>query len=156
MVVNQNGQTGVANFERRGNKLAPSSRAAPVVGEEAPDMGAVANSRSRHRRHHLPLTVEATLYWWRTDERRSMYSQNQFGLMPATTVRFRCVGTLGPKFPQRYRVDLARALDWLPCLNRNELKVLAGALAVIIGTQMGVDVAPISGDVIDLNQSAGE
>ena len=156
MVVHHNGPAGVANFERRGNKLAPSGEVAPVAGEEDPGMGAAANTRSRHRRHHLPLTVEATLYWWRTDERRSMFSQNQFGIMPATTVRFQCVGTLTPKYPQRYRVDLARALDWMPYLNRNELKELAGALAVIIRTQMGVDVAPISADVIDLNLSAGD
>ena len=156
MVVHRNGSTGVANLEGHGDKLGPPSRVAPVTGEKASGMGAATKTLSRHRRHHPPLTVEATLYWWRTDERRSMFSQNQFGIMPATTVRFQCVGTLTPKYPQRYRVDLARALDWMPYLNRNELKELAGALAVIIGTQMGVDVAPISADIIDLNLSPGD
>ena len=156
MVVQRNGRIAVANVETPSDKLGPSSTAAPDAGEKAPGMGAAAKTMSRHRRHHPPLTVEATLYWWRSDERRSMFSQNQFGIMPATTVRFQCVGTLTPKYPQRYRVDLARALDWMPYLNRNELKELAGALAVIIRTQMGVDVAPISADVIDLNLSAGD
>ena len=97
--------------------------------------------------------MEATVYWWRSDERRAAWAPNQFGIMPATPVRFRCVGTLTPKYPQRYRVDLARALDWLPYLERHELKELGASLALMISKKLGVEVAPIAGDVIDLDQA---
>ena len=107
----------------------------------------------RGRQHNVPVPVEATVYWWRSDERRAAWSPNQFGLMPATPIRFRCVGTLTPKYPQRYRVDLARALDWLPYLSRNELKELGASLALMISKKLGVEVAPIAGDVIDLDQT---
>ena len=108
----------------------------------------------RGRQHQVPVPVEATVYWWRSDEGRGSYAPNQFGVMPATPVRFRCVGTLTPKYPHRYRVDLAQALDWLPYLAGNELKELGASLALIISNILGVDVAPISKDVIDLNTVA--
>tara|TARA_B100000315_G_C14529625_1_gene565526 strand:+ start:802 stop:1110 length:309 start_codon:yes stop_codon:yes gene_type:complete len=95
--------------------------------------------------------VEATVYWWQTDERRAVYVDNQFGMMPAIPVRFSCIGTLTPKFPKRYRVDLAQALDKLPELNRRELKLLGVSLAAAISKELGVEVAPFNGDVINLS-----
>jgi hypothetical protein len=95
--------------------------------------------------------VEATVYWWQTDEHRAVYVDNQFGITPAIRVRFSCIGTLTPKFPKRYRVDLAQALDRLPELNRRELKLLGVSLAAAISRELGVDVAPFNGDVINLS-----
>jgi hypothetical protein len=95
--------------------------------------------------------VEATVYWWQTDERRAVYVDNQFGVTAAIPVRFSCIGTLTPKFPKRYRVDLAQALDKLPELNRRELKLLGASLASAISKELGVEVAPFNGDVISLS-----
>ena len=108
----------------------------------------------RGRQHLAPVPVEATVYWWVSDERRSSNGSNQFGVNPPRAVRFRCIGTLTPKYPQRYRVELAQVQDWLPYLARNEVKELAASLALIIGEKLGVDVAPISGDVIDLKPAS--
>ena len=117
-----------------------------------PLTGSQAGSKTyyRSRRHHPPVMVEATVYWWQTDERRAVYVDNQFGVMPAIRVRFSCIGTLTPKFPKRYRVDLAQALDKLPELNRRELKLLGASLATAISKELGVEVAPFNGDVINL------
>ena len=75
--------------------------------------------------------------------------ENQFSEMPATPVRFRCIGSLSTKHPKRFRVDLVQALDWLPELNRRELKALGVTLAAILSKKMGVDVAAVSSEVID-------
>lgn len=108
----------------------------------------------RGRQHNIPVPVEVTVYWWQSDERRAAWAPNHFGLMPAKAVRFRCIGTLTAKYPQRYRVELARALDMLPYLGRNELKELGASLALTISKELGVEVATIAGDVIDLDQDA--
>ena len=92
---------------------------------------------------HTPIPVEATLYWWRTD-------RNRFGTAPAEQIRFRCVGKLTFKDPRRYRVELAQALQRLPELTQRELKELGMSLAAAISSELGVEVAPIAGDVIDL------
>jgi hypothetical protein len=105
--------------------------------------------RSRDRQPFTPDPVEATVFWWWTDEGRTACMENQFSTMPATPIRFRCIGTSGAKYPKRYRVDLAQALDWLPELNRRELKALGAALAEALSRKMGVEVAPFSADVID-------
>ena len=94
--------------------------------------------------------VEATVYWWRTEEPRAACVHNQFSIVPAAAVRFRCVGTLTPKLPKRYRVELAQALDRLPDLNQRELKQLGASLATAISEELGIEVAPFNGDVIDL------
>jgi len=75
--------------------------------------------------------------------------QNQFSTMPATPIRFRCLGTSSAKYPKRYRVDLAQALDRLPELNRRELKSLGNALAEALSHKLGVEVASFSPDIID-------
>ncbi len=105
----------------------------------------------RSRRHHPPVMVQATVYWWQTDERRVACVDNQFGTAPAIPVRFSCIGTLTPKFPKRYRVDLVQALDKMPELNKRELKLLGASLAVAIGKELAVEVAPFNGDVINLS-----
>ncbi len=94
--------------------------------------------------------VEARVYWWRTDEPKAACVHNQFSIVPAAAVRFRCIGTLTPKFPKRYRVELAQALDRLPDLNQRELKQLGASLATAISEELGIEVAPFNGDVIDL------
>ncbi len=115
--------------------------------------GSQAGSKTyyRSRRHHPPVMVEAKVYWWQTGERRAAYVDNQFGMMPAIPVRFSCIGTLTPKFPKRYRVDLAQALDKLPELNKRELKLLGASLAAAISKELDVEVAPFNGDVINLS-----
>ena len=75
--------------------------------------------------------------------------ENQFSTAPATPIRFRCIGTSSSKSPKRYRVDLAQTMDWLPELNRRELKALGNAVADSLSRQLGVEVAPLSPDVID-------
>ncbi|PKB73203.1 MAG: hypothetical protein BZY75_03040 [SAR202 cluster bacterium Io17-Chloro-G7] len=73
--------------------------------------------------------------------------------MPTIPVRFRCIGSLSAKFPQRYRVDLAQALDWLPELSPRELRHLSASLGEAIAIKLGVDVAPFACDVMDLEPS---
>ena len=106
--------------------------------------------------------MEATVYWWRPDDRRTewapnerrvAWAPNQFGIMPATPIRFRCIGALNSKAPQSYRVDLAQALDRLPDLSRNELRELGASLALMISKKLGVKVVPIDVDVIDLDHA---
>ena len=104
----------------------------------------------RSRDPAAPLLVEATVHWWRTDERRGACSPNQFGIMPTSPVRFRCIGALTPKYPKRYRIELAQALDWLPELTQRELKDLGASLVEVIAAKLGVDVAPFNCDVLDL------
>ena len=105
--------------------------------------------RSRDRQPFTPEPVEATVFWWWTDDGRTACMENQFSTMPPTPIRFRCIGSSSAKYPKRYRVDLAQALDWLPELNRRELKALGTALAEALSRKMGVEVAPLSADVID-------
>ena len=106
---------------------------------------------NRNRDRSAPVLVEATVHWWRTDELRAACSSNQFGVMPTTPVRFRCIGSLTPKFPKRYRIDLALALDWLQELSQRELKGLGASLLEAVATKLGVDVALISCEVMDLD-----
>ena len=145
MDLTNNGHASVSTAVRPGHS--PSAVVTPMAGRSGLKIS------DRGPQHNVPVPVEATVYWWRSDERRAAWSPNQFGIMPATPIRFRCVGTLTPKFPQRYRVDLARALDWLPYLSRNELKELGASLALMISKKLGVEVASIAGDVIDLDQT---
>ena len=105
--------------------------------------------RSRDRQPFTPEPVVATVFWWFTDEGRTACMENQFSTGPATPIRFRCLGTSSSKSPKRYRVDLAQTLDWLPELNRRELKALGNALADSLSRQLGVEVAPVSPDIID-------
>ena len=105
--------------------------------------------RSRDRQPFSPDPVEATVWWWWTDEGRTACMENQFSTMAATPIRFRCIGTSSAKYPKRYRVDLAQALDPLPELNPRELKALGNALADALSRQLGVEVAAFSSDVID-------
>ena len=115
----------------------------PLAPESAP------RRRSRDRQPYTPEPVEATVFWWFTDDGRSACMENQFSTMAATPIRFRCIGTTSTKYPKRFRVDLAQTLDRLPELNRRELKSLGSALADAISRQLGVEVAPLSPDVID-------
>ena len=105
--------------------------------------------RSRDRQPFSPEPVEATVWWWWTDDGRTACMESQFSTMPATPIRFRCIGTSSAKYPKRYRVDLAQALDYLPELNRRELKSLGTALAEALSRKLGVEVAAFSSDVID-------
>lgn len=75
--------------------------------------------------------------------------ENQFSEIPATPVRFRCVGSLSTKYPRRFRVDLVQALDWVPELNQRELKALGITLAGILTKKMGIEVVAVSSEVID-------
>ncbi|NQW22610.1 MAG: hypothetical protein HQ475_04100 [SAR202 cluster bacterium] len=109
----------------------------------------VTKRRSRDRQPFTPEPVEATIFWWWTEEGRSACMENQFSTLPATPIRFRCLGTSSSKFPKRYRVDLAQAMDWMPQLDRRELKSLGKSLAEALSRKLGVEVAAISPDVID-------
>ncbi len=114
-----------------------------------------AGTKALNGQNRALIPVEATVYWWRTDEVRSSNAGNKFCVMPAEPVRFRCIGTLSPKYPRRFRVDLAQALDRLPKLTGPELKALGASLATAISKKLGVDVAPFNGQLIDLQVSHG-
>jgi hypothetical protein len=105
--------------------------------------------RGRDRQPFTPEPVEATVFWWFTDDGRTACMENQFSTKPPNAIRFRCIGGSNAKIPKRYRVDLAQTLDWLPELNRRELKALGNALAEALSCKLGVEVAPLSADVID-------
>ena len=105
--------------------------------------------RSRDRQPYTPEPVVATVYWWWTDDGRTACMENQFSPMAATPIRFRGLGTNTGKYPKRYRVDLAQALDPLPQLNRRELKALGNAIVEALSRKLGVEVAALSPDVID-------
>jgi hypothetical protein len=120
----------------------PPSGSMPLESSRKPDY--------RIRDRAAPVLVEATVHWWRSEERRGAGASNQFGVMPTIPVRFRCIGSLSAKFPQRYRVDLAQALDWLPELSPRELRHLSISLVEAIAIKLGVDVPPFACDVMDL------
>ena len=105
--------------------------------------------RGRDREPLGPEPIDATIYWWWTDDGRTACMENQFSETPATPVRFRCIGSLTPKYPRRFRVDLVQALDPLPELNRKELKALGGALTTVLKNKLGVEVSTVSAEVID-------
>ena len=105
--------------------------------------------RSRDRQPFTPEPVVATVYWWWTDDGRSAWMENQFSTMAATPLRFRCLGTNSTKYPKRYRVDLAQALDPMPELNKRELEALSNAIHDALSRKLGVEVASFSPDVID-------
>jgi hypothetical protein len=105
--------------------------------------------RSRYRQPFTPEPVMVTVFWWQTDNGRTACMENQFSPAAATPLRFRCLGTNSSKYPKRYRVDLAQALDPMPELDRRELKALGSAIAVTLSSQLGVEVAACSPDVID-------
>ena len=129
------------SFTPQGEALGASVSAPP---------GCRQRSDYRSRERAAPVLVEATVHWWRGDERRGNCAPNQFGVMPTTPVRFSCIGALTPKFPRRYRIDLAQALDWLPELTQRELKGLGASLVEAVAIKLGVDVAPLNCDILDL------
>ena len=108
-----------------------------------------AKRRSRDRQPFSPEPIVATVYWWWTDDGRTACMENQFSTMAATPIRFRCLGTNSPKYPKRFRVDLAQALDPLPELNKREMKALGNAITASLTRQLGVEVAAFSPDIID-------
>ena len=118
-----------------------------AVATPSPEPGA--KRRSRDRQPFTPAPVVATVYWWWTDDGRTACMENQFSTMAATPIRFRCLGANTGKYPKRYRVDLAQALDPLPELNKRELKALGNAIVEALSRKLGVDVAAFSPDVID-------
>ena len=105
--------------------------------------------RGRDREPLGPDPIDATIYWWWTDDGRTACMENQFSETPATPVRFRCIGSLTPKYPRRFRVDLVQALDPLPELNRKELKALGWALTTVLKNKLGVQVSTVSAEVMD-------
>jgi len=105
--------------------------------------------RSRDRQPFTPDPVVATVYWWWTDDGRAAMMENQFSIMAAMPLRFRCLGTNSAEYPRRYRVDLAQALDPIPELNKRELKALSNAIHDALSRKLGVEVASFSPDVID-------
>ena len=149
----------MGTYDRKRNSIATSASALGRTGAAVLTTGPPAsaqpksNTSRRARQQQGPVPVEATVHWWRVDEIRSTHAKNRFGLMPTTPVRFRCIGTLSAKYPKRYRVDLAQGLDWLPDLTPLELKELVASLAVAVRHNLGVDVAPIAADVIDLHSN---
>ena len=114
-----------------------------------------AGTMDLNRQYRRLIHMEATVYWWRTDEVKSSSAGNKFCVMPPEPVRFRCIGSLTPKYPRRFRVDLAQALDRLPELTGPELKAVGASLATAISKKLGADVAPINGQLIDLQVPDG-
>ena len=142
-----------ATFSR--NPFPPTDRDDDFFPDSAATAaGSRRRAEYRSRQRAAPMLVEATVHWWRTDDRRGTCSSNQFGVMPTTPVRFRCVGALTPKYPKRYRIELAQALDWLPELTLREQKDLGASLMEAIATKLGVDVAPLNCAVMDLELSS--
>ena len=123
-----------------------------VAGEQSNELSVAVDleSNNRGRKFRGLIPVEATVYWWSTEESKGGAAGNKFSVSPATPVRFRCIGHLSYKYPKRYRVDLAQALDWLPELNQRELKQLGASLSTALSKLIGVDVAPVSQQVIDV------
>ena len=113
------------------------------------DPGPATKRRSRDRQPFTPDPIVATVYWWWTEDGRTACMENQFSTMAATPIRFRCLGANGGKYPKRFRVDLAQALDPLPELNKQEMKALGNAIVESLSRKLGVDVAAISPDIID-------
>lgn len=105
--------------------------------------------RSRDRQPFAPEPIVTTVYWWWTEDGRTACMENQFSTSPASPIRFRCLGTNSAKYPKRFRVDLAQALDTVPELNKRELKALGNAICEALHRQLGVEVAAFSTDVID-------
>ncbi|MAN93595.1 MAG: hypothetical protein FI711_04825 [SAR202 cluster bacterium] len=105
--------------------------------------------RSRDRQPFTPAPIVATVYWWWTQDGRTACMENQFSTMAATPIRFRCLGANGGKYPKRFRIDLAQALDPLPELNKREMKALGNAIVESLSRKLGVEVAAISPDIID-------
>ena len=105
--------------------------------------------RSRDRQPFTPDPIVATVYWWWTQDGRTACMENQFSTKAATPIRFRCLGANACKYPKRFRVDLAQALDPLPELNKREMKALGNAIVESLSRKLGVEVAAISPDVID-------
>ena len=105
--------------------------------------------RSRDRQPFTPDPVMVTVFWWQANDGRTTGLDNQFSTIAATPLRFRCLGTNSSKYPKRYRVDLAQAMDSMPELDRRELKALGSAISESLSNQMGVEVAACSPDVID-------
>ena len=126
----------------------PPGEACAASITEAPRCRQRSDYRSRERA--APVLVEATVHWWRRDERRGNCAPNQFGVVPTTPVRFRRIGALTPQFPRRYRIDLVQALNWLPELTQRELKGLGASLVEAVAIKMGVYVAPLNCDILDL------
>ena len=90
-----------------------------------------------------------TVFWWHTEVGQSASMGNQFSTKATFALRFRCLGTTTTKYPKRYRVDLAQAMDPMPELDRRELKALGSAISDSLSKQLGVEVAACSPDVID-------
>ena len=117
-------------------------------------LGPVSRSQTAARsngttwRKGCPQRVDVTLYQWRDDDRRRVVLK--FGVMPASPIHFRCTGTFTKEHPQRFRVELARSLDQMPELEPRELKQLGSVLQVALGNALGVEIATISPDVIDV------
>ena len=107
-----------------------------------------ARSKGKTSRKSCSEPVDVTLYQWRDDDRRRVVLK--FGVMPAKPIRFRCTGSFTKEYPQRFRVELARALDEMPELESRELKQLGSVLELAIGQVLGVEIAAISPDVIDV------
>ncbi|MCH7737267.1 MAG: hypothetical protein IH872_07680 [Chloroflexi bacterium] len=125
--------------------LRPAVDGFPAVANPDP----AAKRRSRDRQPCTPEPIVATVYWWWTDDGRTACMENQFSTVAATPIRFRCLGGNSAKYPRRFRVDLAQALDPLPDLNKREMKALGNAIAESLSRKLGVEVAAFSSDIID-------
>ena len=68
-------------------------------------------------------------------------------------IRFRCVGASSTRQPRIFRVELARALDRMPVLDRIQINELCSVLALAIGETLGLEIAPIPLGVIDLTNN---
>ena len=126
-----------------GSAIAASPLKSAVISEST------SKRRSGYRQPFTPEPVMVTVFWWQTDNGRTACMENQFSPAAATPLRFRCLGTNNSKYPKRFRVDLAQALDPMPELDRRELKALGGAIATTLSRQLGVEVAACSPDIID-------
>ena len=118
-----------------------------LVSEQASEQST--KRRSRDRQPFMPDPVMVTVFWWQANDRRATSPDNQFSASAAIPLRFRCLGTDSSKYPKRYRVDLAQAMDPMPELDRRELKALGGAISESLSKELGVEVATCSPDVID-------
>jgi len=118
-----------------------------LVSERASEQST--KRRSRDRQPFTPDPVMVTVFWWQANDGRATSPDNQFSASAAIPLRFRCLGTNSSKYPKRYRVDLAQAMDPMPELDRRELKALGGAISESLSKELGVEVATCSPDVID-------
>ncbi len=95
----------------------------------------------------VAVPVELAFYHWNPND----CGGKQFSTKPTLPIRFRCVGAPSASPTRLIRVELARALDPMPVVDRIQITEFCGALALAIGETLGLEISPIPPDLIDFS-----